>query len=86
LFRSVQQATPPIDLTAIGMPGCFQHVLAPIATLFNAPGTSVQIQQAIPNSVSLVGVNFVGQAVAYSPPLTALGLVASNGLVMTLGL
>ena len=86
LFRSLQQATPPIDLTAVGMAGCFMHVVSPLATLFSAPGATQQLAETIPNTVALVGVSLIGQAATYSPPLTPLGLVASNGLVLTLGL
>jgi hypothetical protein len=86
LFRSLQQATPPIDLTALGMPGCFQYVVAPVTTLFWTPGSTLQLPETIPNSVSLVGVTLVGQAAIYVPPLTPLGVVASNGIVLGLGL
>ncbi|HEX5051152.1 MAG TPA: hypothetical protein VFZ65_05235 [Planctomycetota bacterium] len=86
LMRSLQQATPPIDLTAAGMPGCFAHVIDPIATVFVSPGASHQLAESIPNITGLIGLTLVGQAVVYDPPLTPLGLVASNGLVLTLGL
>ncbi len=86
LLRSLTQAVPPVDLTAIGMPGCEAHVVAPVATLFLAPGTSVQFPETIPNNPSLIGVVLVGQALVYSPPLTPLGFVASNGMLLTLGL
>ncbi|MFY9341235.1 MAG: hypothetical protein WAT39_02015 [Planctomycetota bacterium] len=86
LLRSLDQAVPPVDLGPIGMAGCFAHVVAPVATAFLAPGATVQIGEPIPNSVALVGVTLVGQAATYNPPLTALGLVASNGIVLGLGL
>lgn len=86
LLRALQQATPAIDLTGIGMPGCFAHVVAAEATFFLAPGASQQIAETIPNVTALVGVSLVGQAVTYNPGLTQLGLVASNGMVLTLGL
>ena len=86
LMRSLTEANPPVDLSAIGMPGCFAHVSGPEATLFLSPGSSVQIPESIPNSISLIGATLVGQAVTYNPPLTPLGLVASNGMVLTLGL
>jgi hypothetical protein len=35
---------------------------------------------------ALVALTLIGQAVTYSPPLTPLGLVASNGMVLSLGL
>jgi hypothetical protein len=46
----------------------------------------VQLLESIPNVASLVGVVLVGQTLTYSPPLTPLGLIASNGMVLTLGL
>jgi hypothetical protein len=86
LMRSLTQATPPIDLTALGMPGCSAHVVDPVATVFLSPGSSVQFPETIPNVPVLVGLTLIGQAVTYSPPLTPLGLVASNGMVLSLGL
>ena len=86
LLRSLTQATPPIDLTALGMPGCSAHVVDPVATVFLSPGSSVQFPETIPNVPALVALTLIGQAVTYSPPLTPLGLVASNGMVLSLGL
>jgi len=34
----------------------------------------------------LIGFVLVGQAITYSPPLTPLGFVLSNGMLLTLGL
>jgi hypothetical protein len=86
LMRSLTQATPPIDLTPIGMPGCFAHVVAPVATVFVSPGPTLQIAEQIPNVPALLSLSLVGQAIAYDPPLTPLGLVASNAMVLTLGM
>ena len=86
LFRSVQQATPPIDLTSAGMPGCFQYLVAPDAAFFTTSGATAQVPQFVPNSVALVGVSLVGQSAIYLPQLTPLGFVASNGYVLTVGL
>jgi hypothetical protein len=86
LLRSLTQATPPVDLTAIGMPGCSAHVVDPVATVFLSPGGSVQFPETIPNVPALIALTLIGQAVTYNPPLTPLGLVASNGMVLSLGL
>jgi hypothetical protein len=86
LMRSLTQATPPIDLSGIGMPGCSAHVVDPVATLFLAPASTMQFSETIPNMPALVGINLIGQALTYNPPLTPLGLVASNGMVLSLGL
>ena len=86
MLRSITQAVPAIDMTSFGMPGCFAHVTAPVASIFLSPGPSLQLPESIPNSAVLIGVNLVGQAVIYNAPLTPLGLVASNAMVLTLGL
>lgn len=87
LMRSLQEAVPPVDLTAVGMPGCFQYLAGPVITaLVVAPGTTAQIAQAIPNSVALVGVRLFGQAAGYSPQLTPLGAVVSNAVALSAGL
>jgi hypothetical protein len=87
MMRSLAPATPPIDLTGIGMPGCFGQVGLPAdAALLVSPPASLQIAESIPNNTALVGVTLVGQVLAYMPGMTPLGLVASNGMVLTLGL
>ncbi|MFN7591566.1 MAG: hypothetical protein ACK501_20855 [Planctomycetota bacterium] len=86
LLRSLTRATPPIDLTSVGMPGCFAHVVDPVATFVLAPGASVSLPESLPSSTNLIGLNLVGQAVAFNPPLNALGLVVSNATVLSLGL
>ncbi|MCA8963259.1 MAG: hypothetical protein H6838_14465 [Planctomycetes bacterium] len=86
LLRSLTQATPAIDLTAIGMPGCYSHVIAPVTTLFVAPGTTQTVAESIPNVTAFVGVDLIGQAVTYNPTLNSLGLVASNGVKLSVGL
>ncbi|MCC7065882.1 MAG: hypothetical protein IT456_23955 [Planctomycetes bacterium] len=86
LLRSFQPASPAIDLTSVGMPGCFGHLVSPVWTLFFAPGVSQQVAETIPNDVSLVGVNLLGQAVIYGSSLTPLGLVSSNAMQLSVGL
>jgi hypothetical protein len=85
LQLSFQQAIPPIDLTSIGMPGCFQHVVGGSSVLYVAPVGTASSPVAIPSSVSYVGVSFTGQSFSYSPPLTPLGAVSSNGLLLFVG-
>jgi hypothetical protein len=86
MMRSLAQAVPPIDLTSVGMPGCFSHLQAPVGSLFLSPTAAFTINESIPSNTALAGMTLVGQVVAYSPPLTPLGLIASNGMVLTLGL
>ena len=85
LLWSLTELNPAFDLTAAGMPGCLAHLADPTATLFVSPGTSVQLPAVIPNVIALAGLKVVGQALAFDPPLTPLGLVASNGMVLSFG-
>jgi hypothetical protein len=82
---SFTRANPPIDLTGQGMPGCFQHVIGGPVFLYVAPGASTSTPLTIPSSISYAGVEVTGQSFSYSPPLTPLGVVSSNGLVLFVG-
>ncbi len=86
LLRSPAQAVPAIDLGVVGMPGCMAHVVDPIASVVVLPAASVQHAEPVPNAPSLIGFVLVGQSLVYRPPLTPLGFVVSNGMVLTLGL
>ena len=86
LLLATARATPPVDLTSLGMSGCQLHVVNPIASAYVPTGPTAQEPLAIPNAPALIGFVVVGQALTYSPPLTPLGFVTSNGMVLTLGL
>ncbi len=79
------QAIPPVNLTSIGMPGCEAHVLDGVNLLFVPSSASFPMQLAIPSQQTLTGLRVIAQSFTYSPPLTPLGLIAANGLVMVLG-
>ncbi|MGE3174068.1 MAG: hypothetical protein AB7O97_15685 [Planctomycetota bacterium] len=86
LVLSTQLATPPVDLTSIGMEGCQSHVVGGWSYFYLAPGSSTATALAVPNATNLISAVVGAQGFAWSPPLTTLGAVASNGLVLTLGL
>ena len=78
-------AVPPLDLSVINMPGCFMYGLGSPANIgFSAPGSSVAIPLSIPNDPFLEGATIVSQTFTFSPPLTPLGVISSNGLVLFL--
>jgi hypothetical protein len=79
------QAIPPIDLTSIGMPGCTAHVTDGLASAFVPASSSFPIPVPIPSDQSLTGLRVIAQSFTYGPPLTPLGLIAANGLVLVLG-
>ncbi|MCR9245596.1 MAG: hypothetical protein NXI31_11230 [bacterium] len=85
---SLQGANPPLDLTQYQMEGCFAYTnpLASINQFWLTGGaTSVSTPFTIPNDSSFVGLSVFGQAYAYTPGLTTLGLISSNGVVLLIG-
>jgi hypothetical protein len=83
---TITQAVPPIDLSAHGMAGCFGHVQGGENLFWFAPGATAQVSLVVPNNAGLSGLPVVGQSFANTnPPLTALGLIASNGVAMVVG-
>jgi hypothetical protein len=83
---SFTQAVPPTNLSSIGMTGCEGHVVGGSTYTVFAPGTSFVLPLAIPLGSSWIGVNVVAQAFSYSPPITPLGAISSNGVELLLGL
>lgn len=76
---------PGLDLTFLGMPGCFTYTNLDIGLFTGGPvvgGTSV-FPLGIPNTPSLAGVTFAAQGVALSLATTA-GLATSNGMFLLL--
>ena len=82
LIFSLTKHDPGIDLTASGMPGCFQYVNFDAVQLVIAPGTSHLSPYPVPNDPTLSGVLIKLQAAAYNPASipNALGATSSNGL------
>ncbi|MEO6594749.1 MAG: hypothetical protein ABIP94_08350 [Planctomycetota bacterium] len=86
MVESLVQQNPGIDLTAVGMPGCRLFLnLDVTSTLLLNGGPSV-FMQAIPNMNSLIGVRIFAQSFVFVPGANALGLIASNGVILTIGL
>jgi len=86
LVTSLDQAIPAIDLASFGMEGCFAHTSSGVNQLwFPAGASTVSIPLAIPSHPSFMGVSLVTQSYSYLPPLTSLGMIASNGILLFLG-
>lgn len=78
-------AVPPLDLVGQGMPGCFGYVQGGSNEFFAVTGAAEQLPFRLPNLPSLSGAAVTGQSFTYSPPLTPLGFVASNGVTLVAG-
>lgn len=79
------RAIPPVDLSGIGMAGCFQYHDLLATVLYLPLGASTTFTPVlVPN---LVGLPIQAQAYNYDPAaaLTALGAVSSNAMVLVCG-
>jgi len=76
---------PGIDLTSLGMAGCYQYVSMDANALFFPTGTSVQFPATLPNDSSFLGIHIYVQAAAYVPGVNVRGFLSSNGIDLTIG-
>ena len=77
----------PIDLTAIGMSGCFAYIDPASAQTFQAvlgPVSTWPVVIALPNNPAFVSVPVAWQSIVFAPNTTAAGIVTSNGLITLL--
>ena len=75
-----------IELTAFGMPGCFQYEgLDVVNVFFTSGGNTVNTPFPIPNLPVLNGVLAFGQSATFSSGFNPLGVISSNGLRVLLG-
>ena len=75
-----------IDLSGIGMVGCELYVSLDSLLSFPLVGTPTPFAIAVPATPGLIGTVFHAQAATLTPGATALNLLSSNGLQITLGL
>ncbi len=86
LLVSTIEANPPVDLTALGMPGCELYVASPLAVGFTPSAGSASLPMPIPVQVALLGLTVAGQAAGLDAQFTPSGLFTSNGVVLTVGM
>jgi hypothetical protein len=81
-----QVVNPGLDLTFVGMAGCFGYTDLGIGLFTSGPVVSgvSEFSLAIPNNPALVGAVLSSQGVSLSAT-TSLGLAASNGMQITVG-
>jgi hypothetical protein len=77
---------PGIDLTAVGMPGCFRYVNTESTNVVIPVAGQTVFNQLIPNNPVLLGLPLRSQTFAFATGANALGLIASNGVAMIAGL
>lgn len=73
------QRTPPVDLGALGAPGCRAHVSADAVVLLLGQNQQAVFELPIPNHTALVGTRFYNQALVFDPAAhNVLGAVVSD--------
>lgn len=70
---------PGIDLTSLGMPGCFQHASPDATFVFFPTGTSATIPATLPNDPMFAGFHLFSQGAVFAPAANPLGIITSNG-------
>lgn len=87
LAFGTQAVNPGVDLTAIGMAGCFGHTnldLGLFGPVVADPSGVALFPLPIPNNPALVGTTLSSQAIGFTAT-TVLGLSSSNGLLIVIG-
>lgn len=69
----------PMELSFLGMPGCYQYFnpASSVAAVADASGLA-SLTAAVPQSTSLLGAQFLSQYAALDPVANATGAVTSN--------
>lgn len=80
------EINPGLDLTPLGMPGCFQYVGADATQIWFPAGGAGSLTWALPTSAAFAGVEVKTQSAALVPGINATGAITSNGLRLTLDL
>jgi hypothetical protein len=76
---------PGIDLTVIGMPGCFQYNNGVSTNVFVVGGPTVTNSIFIPVNNAFVGIHVLAQSATFSAGFNALGVISSNGVDLLVG-
>ncbi len=82
---SFTELNPAQELSAFGMPGCFQHVGFDAVNPALASGGSASLNVSVPNNPALVNVVLTSQSIAFAPGVNTLGALSSNGIRLTIG-
>jgi hypothetical protein len=76
---------PGIDLTGLGMPGCFQYAAPTVLNTIGVTAGASTFTLAIPNDPALMGYALYAQSAGFAIGANTAGIVTSNGVALTLG-
>ncbi|MCA8967383.1 MAG: hypothetical protein KDC48_21055, partial [Planctomycetes bacterium] len=80
------EINPGLDLTGLGMPGCFQFVTIDASQIWFPVQGVGSTPFSLPNNPAFAGVELKTQGVALVPGANTLGAQSSNGMKLTLDL
>lgn len=83
-LMSFTQFDPGIDLSSIGMPGCSQYVGLDARFVTLVTGSTMSLTVPIPPNLAYAGIQLATQGATFSG-ITPLGVIASNGVLGTIG-
>ena len=76
---------PGIELTSVGMPGCFEYVGLDGTFLLVGSGTQRRAVGPVPSTPGWLGVQLCSQSASLVPGINALGAISSNGTLLQIG-
>ena len=76
----------PGDLSLLGLPGCTVYLSVEVALPVLATGGKAQLAFLIPPDLSLNGLRFFNQGVAFDPPANIFGAVVTNAALGVIGI
>jgi hypothetical protein len=79
------QINPGLDLSFLGMPGCFQYISPSSTVVFVVGGPSASVPFNIPNVPAYVGIHVFAQSATFTSGFNSFGLISSNGLDLGIG-
>jgi len=82
---SFTQHNPGIELTGLGMPGCFQYVEPVDTVLLSGSGTLSRPIGPFPTGPGWLGALLYSQSASLVPGVNVLGAISSNGTSLLLG-
>ncbi|MCB9884317.1 MAG: hypothetical protein H6838_02430 [Planctomycetes bacterium] len=78
------ELNPGLDLSSIGMPGCYQYVSIDASQVWVPTGGVGSTPFSVPNNPAFAGVEIKTQGVALVPGVNSLGALSSNGVKLVL--
>ncbi|MBL8756341.1 MAG: hypothetical protein JNK15_23810 [Planctomycetes bacterium] len=84
-MMSTNLQVPPVDLTFLGMPGCFLYQALDVLFSFPTPGSTGSFAWPVPNVPAAAGLVVRTQSATLTPGINAFGFANSNAVDLLIG-